>query len=84
MKIIAVAGGTATGKSTFSRLLSERLPNSAILPLDSYYHERPDHIPMEQYNFDVPQAFDLTWVLPVNGSEGGRTEGTPNKRMSSM
>ena len=59
MKVIAVAGGSGSGKSLFTQLLVDRLPKTRVLPLDSYYKNRPDHIPAEQYDFDTPQAFDF-------------------------
>lgn len=59
MKIIAVAGGTATGKSTFAQLLGARLSAAIILPLDQYYLDKPAKVPIEQHNFEVPTAFDF-------------------------
>ena len=59
MKIIAVAGGSGSGKTLFTRFLTERLPKSVVLPLDQYYLDKPDEIPVEQYDFDVPQALDF-------------------------
>ena len=49
MKIIAVAGGSGCGKTLFTALMVERLPKTVVLPLDSYYYDRPDHIPSDQY-----------------------------------
>ncbi len=59
MKIIAVSGGSGSGKTLFAKLLVERLPKSVVLPLDQYYHEKPEDIPLEQCDFDVPKAFDF-------------------------
>jgi len=59
MKILAVSGGSGCGKTLFTKLLVKRLPKSAVLPLDSYYKDRPDNIPPEEYDFDIPQAFDF-------------------------
>lgn len=59
MKIIAIAGATGSGKTLFSQYLSQRLPNSAVISLDHYYLDRPDTIPSEKYNFDIPNAFDF-------------------------
>jgi len=59
MKVIAVAGGSGCGKTLFTKLLVERLPKSVVLPLDSYYLDRPDQIPINQYDFDIPSAFDF-------------------------
>ncbi len=59
MKIIAVAGGSGCGKTLFTSLLVERLSKTAVLPLDSYYYDRPDHISSENYDYDGSQAFDF-------------------------
>jgi len=59
MKILAVSGGSGCGKTLFTKLLVKRLPKSAVLPLDSYYKDRPVNIPPEEYDFDIPQAFDF-------------------------
>ena len=59
MKILAVSGGSGSGKTLFTKLLVKRLPKSAVLPLDSYYKDRPENIQSEEYDFDIPQAFDF-------------------------
>ena len=59
MKIIAVAGGSGCGKTLFTASMVERLPKTIVLPLDSYYYDRPDHIPSDQYDYDSSQAFDF-------------------------
>ena len=59
MKVIAVTGGSGCGKTLFTKLLIERLPKSVVLPLDSYYFDKPEQIPIGQYDFDVPNAFDF-------------------------
>ena len=59
MKILAVSGGSGCGKTLFTKLLVESLSKSAVLPLDSYYKDRPENIPSEKYDFDIPEAFDF-------------------------
>lgn len=56
MKLIAIGGCSGSGKSTLARALTERLPNSTAIALDSYYANRG---PIA--NYDHPDALD--WVL---------------------
>jgi len=61
-RIIAVAGGTASGKTTLAHELhrvggAERVQ---VIPLDSYYHEQL-HLSLEERaltNYDQPDAFE--------------------------
>ena len=65
MKIIGVAGGTGSGKTTVVRKIVEALPphHVAVVPLDSYYNDTTGLTPEERraINFDHPDAFD--WAL---------------------
>ena len=65
MKIIGVAGGTGSGKTTVVKKIVEALPPHyvAVVPLDSYYNDTSDMTDAERkaINFDHPDAFD--WVL---------------------
>ncbi|MBI4576339.1 MAG: uridine kinase [Planctomycetes bacterium] len=57
-RLVAIAGGTASGKTTLAQRLAEALGSEgvAVLPQDAYY--RPlDQVPGR--NFDHPAAFDL-------------------------
>ncbi len=66
MYILAIAGGSGSGKTTFTKKLIDKLPSSEItmLSMDSYY--LPNQ-PQENFtesgkaNFDHPDAFD--WEL---------------------
>ena len=67
MKIIGIAGGTGSGKTTVVKKIVEALPPHfvAVVPLDSYYNDT-SHMTEEQrraINFDHPDAFD--WQLLV-------------------
>jgi uridine kinase len=62
-KILGIAGGSGSGKTTFARLLAERLGSNrcAILSQDSYYIDqsaifRGDG---ENVNFDHPESLDF-------------------------
>ena len=65
---IAIAGGTASGKTTVARRIVGRLGAGhrvAFLDQDSYYRDLGD-VPLEErkrFNFDHPDAFDLPLLL---------------------
>lgn len=65
MKIIGVAGGTGSGKTTVVKKIVEALPPHyvTVVPLDSYYNDTSDMTDAERkaINFDHPDAFD--WEL---------------------
>ena len=45
--VVAVAGGSGSGKSTFTQELTRRFPpgSFSVVLLDDYYRSRPDIIP---------------------------------------
>jgi len=59
IRVIGIAGGTGSGKTTIANALAERL-DAAVLRVDDYY--RPfDHLTFEereQINFDAPESID--------------------------
>lgn len=63
VKIIGISGGSGSGKTTFSRLLAEKLGPEAcsILAQDSYYIDQSAHFrgDGENVNFDHPSALDF-------------------------
>lgn len=66
MKIIGIAGGSGSGKTTFARKVMTKLPSEKVnlLHMDSYYlHEQPvDFFTKSgKPNFDHPSSFD--WEL---------------------
>ena len=68
MKIIGIAGGTGSGKTTVVKKIVEALPPHfvAVVPLDSYYNDTT-HMTEEErraISFDHPDAFD--WRLRVH------------------
>lgn len=64
-RLIAIAGGSGSGKSRLARLLHETLaPVAAILTLDHFYQDLA-HLPPEEresVNFDDPAAIDWAEV----------------------
>ena len=59
--VVGITGGTGSGKTLFTKRLSERLGASAVmLSHDSYYKNRPNMSRAEAlaYDFDSPDALD--------------------------
>ena len=62
MFIIAISGGTCSGKTTLSQSLVEALDNCQVIPLDNYY--KKSDLSLEErarINHDLPQELD--WPL---------------------
>lgn len=62
--VVGVAGASGSGKTTLTRTLRDSFDDSALIFLDSYYHDQ-GHIPLEQrakINYDVPEALDLKFA----------------------
>jgi uridine kinase len=62
MKLIVIAGGPATGKSLFAQYLSNKLRSSLIIPIDSYYFDKPNGITFEEWDVDTPTVFDFAYL----------------------
>ena len=64
--IIGIAGGTGSGKSTFTNRLKERFGDDiSVLYYDNYYRRRDD-IPLEErrrINYDHPDAFETQMLI---------------------
>ena len=64
--IIGVAGGTGSGKSTFTnRLKDEFKDNVSVIYYDNYYKRRDD-VTLEErkgFNYDHPDAFDTELLV---------------------
>lgn len=62
MKIIGIAGGTGSGKTTLTRRLLELFGNRVSMVNYDNYYKRHDELTYEErckLNFDHPDAFDL-------------------------
>ena len=62
--IIAIAGGSGSGKSTFAGRLLNQFPESVSLVSCDNYYKAQDHLPLEErrlLNYDAPESleFDL-------------------------
>jgi uridine kinase len=59
--VIAIAGGTGSGKTTFARKIVEQLPNHVSLLTHDAYYKNNKHLSYEErcnLNYDHPEAFD--------------------------
>ena len=71
MKVIGIAGGTGSGKTTVVNKIINSFPPGevAVIPQDSYYKDS-SHVPVEErskINFDEPDAIE--WSLLVDHLE---------------
>lgn len=60
--IIAIAGGSCSGKTTLARNLQHRLgaANAMLIRQDDYYHDIRERVEGDEIpNFDVPEALDF-------------------------
>lgn len=59
-KIIGIAGGSGSGKTTIVRKISELVKDFVFVPQDNYYRsaEYVDNENITAFNFDHPDAFD--------------------------
>ncbi len=64
--VIGIAGGSGSGKTTFSRRLKQRFPDQiAMVSCDNYYLARQD-MPLEErkkQNYDSPDAFEFDLMI---------------------
>ena len=64
--VIGIAGGTGSGKSTFTNRLRDRFPDDvAVLYHDNYYR-RQDNIPFEErkkVNYDHPSSLEMDLMI---------------------
>lgn len=67
MFLVGIAGGSGSGKTTFSKKIIDRVssPELALLHQDSYYlPQLPERLRMNgEFNFDHPDAFDWPLLL---------------------
>lgn len=64
--VIAVAGGSGSGKTTVARAIDEGLHRSSVLIEQDAYYKDLAHLPLEErkkVNFDHPDAFDTELMV---------------------
>jgi uridine kinase len=60
-RLVVIAGGSCSGKTTLARALEEALIDAVVVSMDWYYRDLA-HLRMEEraaYNFDHPEAIDV-------------------------
>lgn len=58
---IAIVGGSASGKTKVSKLISDFYKNSVIISMDNFYRKltQEEKNNITEYNFDIPSSFDM-------------------------
>ncbi|MDN5342059.1 uridine kinase [Oceanotoga sp. DSM 15011] len=60
MVLVAIVGGSGSGKTSVSKCIVEHFKNRAsLLNMDDYYKDLPPKINPSDFNFDDPKAFDF-------------------------
>jgi len=80
--IIAIAGGSCSGKTTLARHLQHRLgaAEAMLIRQDDYYHDIRDRAEGDEMpNFDVPEALDFDLLAEnLNTLKAGEAVQLPN------
>ena len=65
VKIIGIAGGSGSGKTTIVRKIGELVPNFVCIAQDNYYlsAEHVNNTNITAFNFDHPSAFDTPLLV---------------------
>ena len=64
--IIGIAGGSGSGKSTFTNRIKKRFGDDVVVLYHDNYYRRQDGIPFEQrvtVNYDHPDSFDTDMLV---------------------
>lgn len=65
-RLIAIVGAPASGKSTISEGLAERLENAVVLPMDGFHLENPELIDLGLLDRKgSPQTFDVAGLADI-------------------
>ena len=81
-RVIAIAGGSGSGKATLAAALMASMgeDHTALLPIDAYYHDLAHLAPEEReaVNFDHPDALDLDlFAAHIDALRSGRDVACP-------
>ena len=82
MHVIAITGGTGSGKTTLVQSIVSKISNKEILCLssDSYYKDNPklSFLEREKINYDEPNAIDFNLLLQhINDLKSGKSIKVP-------
>ncbi len=80
MRIVGIAGGSGSGKTTIVTRLTEIVRDYALVPQDNYYKsaEHVTNASITGFNFDHPDAFDTDLlVAQVRELKAGRAVDKP-------
>lgn len=64
--IIGIAGGTGSGKSTFTNRLRDAFPNDVAVVYHDNYYRRQDDVPFEErkkVNYDHPASLETDLMI---------------------
>lgn len=65
-RIIAIAGGPASGKSTLSAKLASRIPNGCVVPMDGFHR---DNVDLDRHGLlarkGAPETFDVAAFIQL-------------------
>ena len=64
--IIGIAGGTGSGKSTFTNRLRDAFPNDVAVVYHDNYYRRQDDVPFEErkkVNYDNPASLETDLMI---------------------
>ena len=81
MHVIAITGGTGSGKTTLVQSIVSKISNREILFLssDSYYKDNPklSFLEREKINYDEPDAIDFNLLITINDLKLGKSIKVP-------
>ncbi len=81
MYIIGLAGGSGSGKSTFSAKIKEAFPDLVTIISSDNYYKSHDDISLEdrqKFNYDIPTAIEFSLLVEhINALKDGKSIESP-------